>query len=327
MKQSLTDLQGSLTAKFYAKILLFGEYSVFIDPAALTIPFSRFTSFLAFPGKNDYIASDSQVLSNRILADYCSWLETAGKTGILKNLIDLDLFRSELEQGVFLASDIPQGYGLGSSGAFCAAVYDRYSVEKTGNDPATGQDKIIRLKEIFAGMERRFHGRSSGMDPLACYFGKPLLVLSGGLVRIADLPSLNNTGYLSVFLIDTGSPRNSGPLVNEFIRRSSSGTYSGLLRKTLVPAVKQCILSVLDADIESFYHGLELLSGFQYEHMKELIPEGYRSIWREGLLTGSFYIKLCGAGGGGFLLGFTADREKTEAILNERGVSPVFVEI
>jgi mevalonate kinase len=38
-----------------------------------------------------------------------------------------------------------------------------------------------------------------------------------------------------------------------------------------------------------------------------MIPEDYRPLWQKGLETGDFSLKLCGSGGGGFILGFGRD--------------------
>ena len=46
-----------------------------------------------------------------------------------------------------------------------------------------------------------------------------------------------------------------------------------------------------------------------------MIPESIKHVWQKGLETDNFYLKLCGSGGGGFLLGFTADYEKAQAQL------------
>ena len=42
------------------------------------------------------------------------------------------------------------------------------------------------------------------------------------------------------------------------------------------------------------------------------IPIGFNKIWRKGLETGSYYLKLCGSGGGGYLIGFSDDLDKAE---------------
>ncbi|MGB3548199.1 MAG: mevalonate kinase, partial [Saprospiraceae bacterium] len=62
----------------------------------------------------------------------------------------------DLTSGRRLHSNIPEGYGMGSSGAVCVAVLSDYA------SPAT-LDRINR--PFLARMESFFHGTSSGTDP------------------------------------------------------------------------------------------------------------------------------------------------------------------
>jgi len=49
-----------------------------------------------------------------------------------------------------------------------------------------------------------------------------------------------------------------------------------------------------------------------------ILPE-FMSIWRMGLESDEFYLKLCGAGGGGFILGFAQDMKRLRsAVKNYR---------
>ena len=43
-----------------------------------------------------------------------------------------------------------------------------------------------------------------------------------------------------------------------------------------------------------------------------MIPKLYRKLWKEGIDSNSYYLKLCGSGGGGYILGFTKDLEKAQ---------------
>ena len=43
---------------------------------------------------------------------------------------DFDKLDSDLQNGMYFDSSIPQGYGVGSSGALVAAFYDRYAFNK-----------------------------------------------------------------------------------------------------------------------------------------------------------------------------------------------------
>ena len=64
----------------------------------------------------------------------------------------------------------------------------------------------------------------------------------------------------------------------------------------------------------------------QVEYFHEMIPENFIDIWQQGLDTGEFTLKLCGSGGGGFLLGFTRDYKKAEVLMKKNGITmiPVF---
>ena len=48
-----------------------------------------------------------------------------------------------------------------------------------------------------------------------------------------------------------------------------------------------------------------------------MIPKKFIKLWIEGIRTNNYFFKLCGSGGGGFLLGFTLDIEKTFETLKD----------
>ena len=43
---------------------------------------------------------------------------------------DIDALNKHVEAGMYFDSSIPQGYGVGSSGALVAAIYDKYATDK-----------------------------------------------------------------------------------------------------------------------------------------------------------------------------------------------------
>ena len=48
-------------------------------------------------------------------------------------------------------------------------------------------------------------------------------------------------------------------------------------------------------------------------------------IWLcKGIETNAYYLKLCGSGGGGFILGFTEDYEKAEKALKDYPLEVVY---
>ena len=55
---------------------------------------------------------------------------------------------------------------------------------------------------------------------------------------------------------------------------------------------------------------------FQLNYLEKLIPPAFRRVWQEGLSGDLFKFKVCGAGGGGFILGVTRDFENMEIALS-----------
>src|SRR5690606_22873693 len=156
---------------FYSKVLLFGEYSVIQHSMALCIPYPLFEGKLRFPReKNKNVDAE--------LKAFCQYLKKMPKSGG----IDTKSFEFDLGQGLFFHSTIPQGFGVGSSGALVAAVYDRYAKEKLPLNELSG------LKDLFAAMESHFHGSSSGVDPLISYLGRSLLIHGKKDYRAVEVP-------------------------------------------------------------------------------------------------------------------------------------------
>ena len=55
-----------------------------------------------------------------------------------------------------------------------------------------------------------------------------------------------------------------------------------------------------------------------------MIPQQFHEIWQKGLETNDYYLKLCGSGGGGYILGFTQDLEKAKKALKDYNLEVVY---
>ena len=55
-----------------------------------------------------------------------------------------------------------------------------------------------------------------------------------------------------------------------------------------------------------------------------MIPEQFHAIWQQGIDTNDYYLKLCGSGGGGYILGFTEDLERAKASLKDYKLEVVY---
>ena len=55
-----------------------------------------------------------------------------------------------------------------------------------------------------------------------------------------------------------------------------------------------------------------------------MIPQKFEEIWRKGLETNAYYLKLCGSGGGGFVLGFTEDLDLAQEMLKDHSLQVIY---
>jgi mevalonate kinase len=295
--------------------LLFGEYSILFGSMALSIPFARFTAGFAFPGPNGYADPDGP-RSNALLRQFSRWLLNSSS---FVNRLDLDGFETDLKKGLFLESSIPRGCGLGSSGALCGAVFRRYGV---GNrlSGSSGQENLQEIKGLFSEMEAYFHGTSSGLDPLTCYLDRPVLVETDGNIKMVAVPYREASDGIDAFILSTGQPRNAAALVGSFIEKSRQNQFMDRITGIMMPVVNACIESLLKPGHTPLMPSLAKLSRFQFCNMEPMIPESLHGLWERGLESGDYCLKLCGAGGGGFFLGFTSDMEKSAGIFAASGL-------
>lgn len=270
-----------------AKLLLFGEHILLVGAPALAIPVPAFSGQWAW----------SEQPEQRDLWAFSDYLKTHTPFG--------SDFDEALRQGLYFESNIPEGYGLGSSGALCAAVYDRFASVKTAD--------LTELKAVFAEMESFFHGNSSGIDPLTSYIGTPLLIEEK--TQVSQVAPKAWTEAPVVFLIDSQLPRQTGPLVQWFLAQYGLPAFRDRLEETLFPAHHRMLDAWLAADQATFWPALQQVSAFQFKHLPPMIPKTLRDFWLKSLAQDEFMLKICGAGGGGFVLGFA----RNEAVVAHLG--------
>jgi len=299
-----------------SKILVFGEYGVLHDGMALTIPFSKFSGQLCYPKNAE--ESAIAVLSNKGIREFFKYILENNTDETFK--LNVNQLSRELDKGLFFRSDIPQGFGLGSSGALVAAVFLRY-LEKAGDFKDElkhlTMDRIQSLKSCLGDLEGHFHGKSSGIDPLSIIINEPLLLKANKEIVKVDIPVYNENGKNILFLLNTGIARNSEKLIEKFHRAYEKEDFQKKLETKLIKYANAGITDFLKGDTENFYLTLEKLVRFQLDEMHYLIPEKYQSIVQQGLDTKNYYLKICGAGGGGFMIGFTQNWEETQQLLKD----------
>ena len=302
---------------FYAKILLFGEYGIIKDAKGLSIPYNFYKGALKISDTKNKKAQSS----NQKLSEFVDFLEQINSTLVTFNIKQL---REDLAKGLYFDSSIPQGYGIGSSGALVAAIYDRYANNRITILENLTRDKLLKLKEIFGQMESFFHGKSSGLDPLNSFLSLPILIHSKDVLEPTGIPSQPQAGRGAVFLIDSGSMGETAPMVNIFMQNMESPSFRKMIKEQFISYSDRCVEHFLTGDIKSLFGDLKRLSKTVLTHFKPMIPEQFHSLWKTGIDTNAYYLKLCGSGGGGYILGFTEDISKAQSVLKDHRLEVVY---
>jgi mevalonate kinase len=312
--------------KFPAKLLLFGEYSILLGSSALSTPFNYFSASLEFIAHESGDSLSEALKSNLQLQRMCDHF--IANSMVFEKFLDLNSFRRDIQGGLYLASTIPQQYGMGSSGALCAAVYGQYPAEQTEIAENKRRQELVILRNIFIQMESYFHGKSSGFDPLISWLDTSLLLGTGGDLNTVDIPwSMMNDNRISVLLVDSGQRCSTGPLVSNFLAEFAPGGVTGSQGAGLCTTVNSAIEKLVGRDMVAFWDELGRLSHFQLMYLKHLVPGELQRFWAYGLNTGLFALKLCGSGGGGYLLCFTHDHEKTTGYFSDRKIPFIAVSV
>ena len=293
---------------FYSKILLFGEYGIIKNSKGLSIPYNSFKGGLKIGDINSKIVDQS----NRNLQLFRDFLSDIDSSIVA---FDLKKMNNDLSNGMYFDSTIPQGYGVGSSGALVAAFYDRYAINKFTVLENLTRDKILHLKNIFSSMESFFHGKSSGLDPLNSYLSLPILIHSKDQIETTGIPLQSSNGKGAVFLIDSGESSETAPMVDIFFKSMKNTNYNRVIREDFIRITDSCVDNFLAGDFKSLFFDIKNLSKVVLENFKPMIPQNFHKIWAKGIESNDYFLKLCGSGGGGYILGFSEDFEKAKSAL------------
>lgn len=301
---------------FYAKILLFGEYGIIKDSKGLAIPYNSYQGALKV--SENY--SENAKKSNKNLLKFYHYLSDLKTELVVFRLGEL---KNDIDAGMYFDSSIPQGYGVGSSGALVASIYDKYADDKITVLENLTRDKLLKLKQVFSLMESFFHGSSSGLDPLNSYLSLPILINSKDNVEPTGIPS-QKEGKGAVFLLDSEIVGETAPMVNIFMNKMKNEGFRKMLNEDFARYTDACIDDFLHGNVRSLFGNVKQLSKVVLSNFKPMIPKAFHSLWQQGIDTNAYYLKLCGSGGGGYILGFTEDFDKAKEILKKHKLELVY---
>lgn len=307
---------------FNSKILLFGEYTLMHNSMALVIPCDRYSGHLNFydSAQNKAYAIQSNEYLKKFSAFVASHMDE-------HFVLEVKRFEQEIANGLFFQSTIPQGYGLGSSGALVVAIFLRYlkrTKELKDDLKVLTIKKIGQLKNTLGRLESFFHGVSSGLDPLSIILNEPILYKSAHDIVTTSLPEKQEEGKNVIFLLNTNIARSTSGLMSRFHELYEQQNFKQRMHDQLVSGNDKAIESFLKNNPEELYKQLGNISQFQMEEMKYFIPETLQESFRKGLDHGDYFLKLCGAGGGGFMLGFTENWQQTIDSLQGFELYPIY---
>ncbi|WP_238785642.1 GHMP family kinase ATP-binding protein [Blattabacterium cuenoti] len=238
--------------------------------------------------------------SNKEIKKYCRFMMSKK---LLYKKLNLSKLIKDLNNGIFFNSNIPQKYGLGSSGALISSIYNKYS---ENNKLLVKKKNLIHLKKIFSIMESFFHGKSSGIDPLVCYIKKPILVKS-----INKLSIINNKNILlnfkkfKIFIIDSEITSGTKLMYKFFFNKLKEKKFKKIMKEEFTMYNKTCIKYFLKGEEDKLMENIKKISNWTFYNLTPMITKNIKNIWKNGIKNNNYYLKLCGSGGGGFYIGFT----------------------
>ena len=301
---------------FYAKILLFGEYGIIKDSKGLAIPYNSYQGALKV---SDDFSSEAEE-SNQNLRKFHNYLLNENSSLVH---FQLDAFKRDIDKGMYFDSSIPQGYGVGSSGALVAAIYDKYVDDKITVLESLTREKLLKLKAVFSMMESFFHGKSSGLDPLNSYLSLPILINSKDNLEATGIPS-QKEGKGAVFLLDSEIVGETAPMINIFMDKMKNEGFRKMLNEDFAKYTDACIEDFLHGNAKSLFGNVKQLSKVVLSNFKPMIPHAFHKLWQQGIDSNAYYLKLCGSGGGGYILGFTEDYDKAKELLRKYKLELVY---
>ncbi len=271
--------------KFYSKILLFGEYGVISNSNALSIPLEKFFGYL---NKSDFLNNEEKMSNSNILQLYEFMIDMD-----INDAIDFNFFKNDIDKGLHFASNIPIASGLGSSGALVASIFDSFQKKDTVNL------NVEEIKNLLSIIESKFHGKSSGLDPSVSLFNSPIFY-SNGQIKLIDKIHYKN---FKVYLIDSGISSSTKKMIEIFQNKMNESEFKYFFNNKYIVNTNESINHLLNSS-NLFRDSLKQLSENTFNNFKEMIPNQLENIWEDGLKSDSYYMKLCGSGGGGFFLVF-----------------------
>jgi mevalonate kinase len=173
-------------------------------------------------------------------------------------------------------------------------------------------------------MESYFHGKSSGLDPLNSYLSIPILINSKKDIKVTGIPSQKSMGNGAVFLMDSGRASSTAPMVNIFMEKMKKDGFRKIINEKFIKHTNLCVDNFLNGDLSALFNNTKRLSKIVLDNFKPMITNEFHSLWKKGIENDSYFLKLCGSGGGGYIIGFTENFETAKKQLSDHKLEVVY---
>ncbi|MEX0988011.1 MAG: hypothetical protein WD052_11090 [Bacteroidales bacterium] len=297
----MTDYQMNLEKRYHAKLMLAGEYGVIAGSEALTVPLKNFHARLAHRDEKEVEDNGKVVDSVSSLRELLIHIRSLPKNSFYATP-DFQKVEYLLKKGFFIDSTIPQGYGIGSSGAVSALVYDQFF--SPGKKPGLPH----QLRDL-ATIESAFHGKSSGVDAMTSLMDTPLHFNTEKQITKVKGDPLKPPGGYRFFLLDSEQFLKTAPLVEIFLDKMKEISFQKMITEDYFGLIRKFIATITGNTGHDAALIFRAISDFQWNQFRMMIPETIEDAWIEGQVSNTYYLKINGSGGG-FLLGIAHENSK-----------------
>ena len=113
-------------------------------------------------------------------------------------------------------------------------------------------------------------------------------------------------------------------MVSIFMNKMKNEGFRKMFSEEFATYTDACIDNFLHGDVKTLFSNVKGLSKVVLENFKPMIPSSFHKLWKHGIETNDYYLKLCGSGGGGYILGFAKDYDKVKKELKDYNLELVY---
>ena len=111
-----------------------------------------------------------------------------------------------------------------------------------------------------------------------------------------------------LYIIDSKIDSSTKKMIKVFEDKISKSEFRLFFNSKFINNTNQCIDHLINTS-KLFRDSVKELSNDTLHNFQEMIPEKLKHKWKEGIKNDSYYMKLCGSGGGGFFLAYDFDNQ------------------